>query len=66
MNDAEFFRGGAGSSWAIRVGLLRWGGGAQPGTYHMFLMAEDVRAGLPLVSAHCVVDDFGDLVEVPR
>ncbi|HWT21666.1 MAG TPA: hypothetical protein VN280_22415 [Variovorax sp.] len=57
---------GASNSVSISLVVYRWGAGAHPGQYHMFLAIWDFRAGLPLVSAQCVVDDFGDLVEVPR
>jgi hypothetical protein len=57
---------GASTRVSLSLVMVRWGGGAHPGKYHVFLACWDVRAGLPLVSAQCVVDDFGDLVEVTR
>ncbi len=40
---------------------IRWGGGADPGRYHVFT----VGAGwLVPRGAQCVVDDFGSLVQV--
>lgn len=58
----------SGSSISVSISLVaaRWGAGANPGKYHLFLATWDFRAGLPLISAQCVVDDFGNLVEVPR
>jgi hypothetical protein len=46
--------------------VARWGCGAHAGLYHLYVSTWDFRAGLPLISAQCVVDDFGDLVEVQR
>jgi hypothetical protein len=57
---------GASTSVSISLVVSRWGAGAHPGKYHLFLATWNFRAGLPLISAQCVVDDFGDLVEVPR
>lgn len=60
----------ASTGWGFFIGIevcvVRWGGGAAHGQYHVYLSARNSRAGLPLVSANCIVDDFGDLVEVPE
>lgn len=48
---------------------IRWGGGANPGKYDVFLYAPSEPKLGPWFcpfSAQCVVDDFGDLVAVPR
>lgn len=66
MSRVECSSTGAYVAVPITLIVARWGGGAHPGKYHMYLSTWDFRAGLPLVSAQCVVDDFGDLVEVPR
>jgi hypothetical protein len=43
---------------------FRWGGGALPGLTHVF---SNTRWNdlLGSISIQCVVDDFGNLVEVP-
>jgi hypothetical protein len=64
--STNFSNHGAMSSTPLSVIVSRWGAGANPGKYHLFLPIWSFRAGLPMVSAQCVVDDFGDLVEVPR
>lgn len=46
----------------VEVCVVRWGGGAEPGHYHLFV-AGIVLLGLSL-SKQCVVDDFGNLVQV--
>lgn len=64
--STTFSDNGATSRTSLSAIVSRWGAGAHPGKYHLFLSLWDFRAGLPMVSAQCVVDDFGDLVEVPR
>ena len=54
---------------ACHLIVTRWDGGAHPGKYHVFLIApSEPKLGLSFCpfSAQCVVDDFGDLVAVPR
>lgn len=65
MSRVQCSQSGASTSVSISLVVSRWGAGAHPGKYHLFMATWDFRAGLPLVSAQCVVDDFGDLVEVP-
>lgn len=40
---------------------VRWGGGAAPGCYHVFMATAGTMS---LRGAQCVVDDFGGLVPV--
>lgn len=47
---------------AAEITWCRWGGGAHPGLTHVFLTPVNE---LTFLSKQCVVDDFGNLVEVP-
>jgi hypothetical protein len=62
------FTNGAGMCLAPHLTVIRWGGGADDGKYHLFisgLSPEDHRGrGLPAFSWQCVVDDFGNLRKV--
>lgn len=61
-----------GSSGFVLAELVwtRWGGGAKPGLYHLFLSVGSdpirhlTRWPLGALSQLCVVNDFGDLVAV--
>jgi hypothetical protein len=64
MSRVSCSTSGASTSISISLVMARWGCGAHPGKYHVFLATWDFRAGLPLMSAQCVIDDFGNLVEV--
>lgn len=63
MSRVNHFSGAA-SSRLAEVCWSRWGGGALPGRTHVFLIYP--YSSITLISAQCVVDDFGSLVEVPR
>lgn len=57
------------TTYACHLVVIRWGGGAHPGKYHVFLITPiERKLGLSFspFSAQYVVDDFGDLVAVPR
>ena len=57
------------TTYACRLVVIRWGGGALPGKYHVFLITpNEPKLGLLFCpfAVQCVVDDFGDLVAVPR
>lgn len=57
---------GAIQSAAVTFNVIRWGGGAEHGKYHVFsqgiLRCPVFRYGF--MSVQCVVDDFGSLVKV--
>ncbi|RIX74452.1 hypothetical protein [Acidovorax cavernicola] len=65
MSTPEYSPSGGISHRSCAIYVARWGGGAHPGKYHIWCSTIDLRAGV-FVSAQCVVDDFGNLVEVPR
>lgn len=46
----------------VELCMARWGGGADPGKWHVFWGTG--RADVHSMSMQCVVDDFGNLVEV--
>lgn len=54
---------GALQSVSIEVAHCRWGGGADPGRYHVWLLGVHVK-DWPTKSFQAVVDDFGNLVRV--
>jgi len=58
MNALWLGPSGGTFSYPAEIGCCRWGGGAEPGKYHVFGMK---FRGL---SCDCVVDDFGNLVVV--
>jgi hypothetical protein len=65
MSAASF--GVAIQSARVEFCACRWGGGAEPGKWHVFAIAShgDWDAGLLKVSQSAVIDDFGNLVRVP-
>jgi hypothetical protein len=64
----HFFDSGVGMILAPHLTVIRWGGGADEGKYHLFvsgLAQEDYRdRAFPAFSWQCVVDDFGNLRKV--
>ena len=63
-NDLEHHSRGCGS-WNRFFTWWRWGGGAEPGTYHVHLALSNLAKFPGLCgSVLAVVDDFGDLVQV--
>jgi hypothetical protein len=50
-------------SHAAEVCVIRWGGGADIGKYHVFLIGTGYGF-FPVQDRQCVVDDFGNLVPV--
>jgi hypothetical protein len=56
-----------GMSIAVRICMLRWGGGADLGKTHVFLAGPSdwMWANGCGLSVQCVTDDFGNLVRVP-
>lgn len=64
--SSNLFLGPRGSLFTCRVELCmaRWGGGAEPGMWHVFWGPGRAR-GVHNLSLQCVVDDFGNLIEVP-
>lgn len=61
--STTFSNHGSMSSTPLSLIVSRWGS-ARTRQVPPVSVALGFRAGLPLVSAQCVVDDFGDLVEV--
>lgn len=56
---------GAIQSAAVTFTVIRWGGGAAHGKYHVFTTGYSPVFRYGFVSEQCVVDDFGNLVVVP-
>lgn len=64
MSAVHHFKDGSMSEVRTTITWARWGAGAHPGMHHVFMSLWCRRTGVPLISTQCVVDDFGDLVEV--
>lgn len=67
MSAARF--GNAIQSAHVEFCACRWGGGAEPGKWHVFSIAShssDWDAGFLAISQSAVIDDFGNLVRVPQ
>lgn len=59
----NYSRTGALSHRRVDLCTARWGGGAEPGCYHVFLAGASRLWSLGMAcSVQCVVDDFGNLV----
>lgn len=63
MSGALVMSTGCGQSATIECAAFRWGGGAQPGKWHVFIVGLS-SLGWYFPSIDCVIDDFGNLVRV--
>jgi hypothetical protein len=72
MSATEIGCTGALQSTRITFCSARWGGGAEPGKWHVYPLCGasilapggDWNSGLLQMSSNAVVDDFGNLVKV--
>lgn len=60
----EHHSSGNGASLTTEVCWFRWGGGANPGLHHVFVLGAAIAGPVFIPGIQCVVDDFGDLVAV--
>ncbi len=57
--------GNAAQISVVEAVMFRWGGGAAPGKWHVFLVGLSTHDWW-VPGVDCVVDDFGTLVRVPE
>lgn len=63
MSQVWISNSGSVQSFKVEICVIRWGGGADPGRYHVFALSV-WRDFWAFPSHQCVVDDFGELVPV--
>lgn len=68
MSAAWVYASGSYQSSAVEFCAFRWGGGAEPGKWHVFVNQSfahnELFMGCLRTSTQCVVDDFGNLSAV--
>ena len=66
MSTPEYSIHGGLAYQPAEIITCRWGGGADHGKYHVYLSGAPLHYGpfQTFISKQCVLDDFGDLVEV--
>lgn len=62
MSTPEYTSSGGTSRQPAELIVVRWGGGAHHGKYHVFTAGTGY--GFAAISRQCVMDDFGTLVPV--
>jgi len=61
-SNLTLFPRGAIFTCRVELSMARWGGGADHGKWHVYWGG--ARASVHHMSMQCVVDDFGNLIEV--